>query len=403
MKRKRKGLLVAGMVVASLALLLMSGFASARPLADACGPGCYRELACWQLGPSLRCKKQCVCPGGEGVTPGVTPIGTYVPPPTPTPIQGEVGEIVCVPWCPSPYETMPVRVEYTWDGVMVAWWPAGGCCDPPCPCAEPGDERQPCTPDDETMSCEDEMWGAEVECELPAWYADQQPYPRGLVGVPVRFRVEDFLSRTCEGRYVHPSGDAECASCFEDEDNCSVGTMCKYRLLLKAEPVENVPPTWWCEDDGGGIGFEMGCVWQRSSWGKPELGKGLNCEPLPAFTVGASVPYWWYLADEYDVWSERCVDSECYCAPGDGTPECSEDCPEGTHPVNVCEEKVYYWDHHGPEWELLDMSLIRPGGPPYAENPNLTLVTHPPCDPDPVSGAIHVPVIEVQAPIEEQP
>jgi hypothetical protein len=201
------------------------------------------------------------------------------------------------------------------------------------------------------------------------------------------------------GAAVDPGGDdCDCrgdGSC--EDDPPPVGTICDFRLGLKAEPAHNVPPTWRCEEGGGGTGFQVSCVWQYSSAGKEYLGRGVDCEPLPAFTVRADVPYWWSFGRQWEQWEQVGQDCECVCQGFPGSDEC-EGTPgwcigENEHWERDC-DPIYAWNHHWHGWELLDLTLY--GYPmPYMPNPRVQLAPYRPCGPHPV-GALYVPCIEVQ-------
>ena len=131
-----------------------------------------------------------------------------------------------------------------------------------------------------------------------------------------------------------------------------------------------------------------------------------DCPTLPAYTVHATVPYWWSFARQWYTWEKVGDDCECVCHGGGGTNECSGEeglcvnAPDTEHWELEC-DPVYGWKHHEPEWVLLDLRDY--GWPtPYMINPNVQLIPHPPCEPNPPVGAIYVPCIEVQAPIEKQ-
>jgi hypothetical protein len=344
------------------------------------------------------------CEGSE--TPGSTGAAiTVMPPPSPTPPPGGNVE-----WC-LPYECAPgeTRLWLVWYLYNLKTYfpvrPLEPCCGDSCPCQEPTDIREPCGPGNGWLNCSE--FEASVQASLPVWHANREPYPRALVTLPVEMWVSDAAGNPTTdlpsvenwGHSVDPSGDA----C--DEDEPPVGTVCDYRLGLRVEPGSE-PPTWHVEDCGTTTGWRASCSgWTRSSWGKPELGAGLapDCPSLPAYTVGATVPYWWSFGRQWEQWEVISEDCECEHWPGFGTAACDldGDGEKDSDTKRVC-EKEYGWRHHGPNWVLLDLRDY--GWPtPYMRNPNVQLVAHPPCELAPPVGALYIPCIEVQAPIEKQP
>jgi hypothetical protein len=186
--------------------------------------------------------------------------------------------------------------------------------------------------------------------------------------------------------------------------------MCEYRLGLKMEP-GNEAPTWTFEECGTVTGPIAQCGWNRSSWGKPELGVGMRCEPLPAYTVKATVPYWWSIGRQWEAWEKVGQTCDCSCKVCEDPNGCSDECDcHGSgglciHDNEFCDRKckpVYGWRHHGPDWQLMDLRDYA-WPTPFMRNPNVQLIPHPPCEPNPPVGAIYVPCIEVQAPIEARP
>ena len=393
--------------------LLVGGFVTAHP--SICGPGCTPIMSCTVCGASMCCVETgCSCSGTA--IPGTPGAVVTVPAPlTPTPFPPLTVDMCLSDECP-PGETRYTLVSYRCE----AWcWPhrttyLEGCCGPHCPCGEPTEEEQPCTPGSGGIGCLE--YGAEVCADLPVWHANREPYPRALVTLPETVWVSDAAgnpitdlpSAETWSEPVDPGGsDCDC----RDDDSCDDepppgGTVCEYRVGLKADP-GNEPPTWIFEDCGSMTGWIAQCGWNRSSWGKPELGVGMapDCPPLPAYTVGASVPYWWSFGRQWEQWEKVSEDCECVCHGGAGTNECVGEpglcinAPHTEHWEHQC-DPVYNWKHHGPDWVLLDLTDY--GWPiPYMPNPNVKLIPHLPCEPNPPVGAIYVPCIEVQAPIEK--
>jgi hypothetical protein len=332
------------------------------------------------------------CEGGE--SPGGTPaVVTVQPPPSPTPPPG--GNVNwCLPnECP-PGETRLWLVWYLYNlKTYMPVRPVEPCCGDSCPCGEPVDVKQPCGTGSGWLRCSE--YEAKVQCALPVWLANREPYPRALVTLPLEVWVSDAAGNPttrlpvaeCWGGPVDPGG-GDC-----DDDEPPPGTMCNYRLGLRVEPGSE-PPTWQFEACGSATGWRASCPgWERSSWGKPELGLGMppDCPKLPAYTIRATVPYWWSFGRQWDAWEK--VGEEC-------KPEWVEE-PGGGYWKEDC-DPIYGWVHHGPNWVLLDLRDY--GWPtPYMRNPEVMLVPHPPCDTNPMVGVIYVPCIEVQAPIEKQP
>jgi hypothetical protein len=389
--------------------------------AQSCGPG--QVWACVSVfDPNTGTyREQCSCceAGGAG-----TPVsGIVTPQPTATPFP-PYSETMCLSdECPAG-ETRYSLVSYDCSsgvqpGVNVCW-PTDvvyleDCCGPHCPCGEPTSELQPCTGSATGLNCSE--FEASVKASLPVWTANREPYPRALVTLPEEVWVSDAAGNpvaslpTVEtwGDPVNPGGsNCDCrANGTCDEDPPPKGTVCDYKLGLRVEP-GNEPPTWSFEGCGSMTGWRARCGWNRSSWGKPELGVGMapDCPTLPAYTVHATVPYWWSFARQWYTWEKVGDDCECVCHGGGGTNECSGEeglcvnAPDTEHWELEC-DPVYGWKHHAPDWVLLDLRDY--GWPtPYMINPNVQLIPHPPCEPNPPVGAIYVPCIEVQAPIEKQ-
>jgi hypothetical protein len=406
---KRATIVIWSAVAGCLALLLLAstfgGRAAARPLGQVCEPPCWLETACQVVGNEIRCETHCTCPGGQ--TPGATPIGTpfpWTPMPTPTPLPIPGGVAWCLPNACPPGETRLWLLYYSQTSqTYIPAYTLETCCGPSCPCGQPTDVLQPCQPGIDTECSE---WGATVSASMPVWHADRIPYPRGLVTLGTSFWTSDADGNFTTdlpvtevwGSPVDPGGD-DCAcrddgSC--DDDPPPGGTICEFRLGLRAEP-GNEPPSWSCENDGGGIGYRVSCLWNHSSAGKEYLGKGLSCEDLPAFAVRASVPYWWSFARQWERWEQVGEDCECVCQGEAGDDECTGEpglCTgENEHWELDC-DPIYGWKDYGPDWVLLDM---RDYGyaTPYMRNPQVRLATYRTCGPHPV-GVLYVPCIEVQ-------
>jgi hypothetical protein len=336
-----------------------------------------------------------------------------MPPPTPTP-RPTGTYYWCLPDGCAPGETRLWLVLYlSWFGSYFPMRAMEPCCGPSCPCVDPSEIREPCGPGNGWLNCSE--YEASVEADLPVWHADREPYPRALVTLPVEMWASDAAgnpttalpSTEAWGDPVDPGGDA--CDCRDDgsceDDPPPVGTVCEYRLGLRIDPGSE-PPTWHIEDCGTTTGWRASCPgWTRSSWGKPERGVGMapDCPQLPAYTVRATVPYWWSFGRQWEQWEVVGQDCECAHWPGFGTAACDLDGDGESDPdtKRVCENR-YDWRHHGPDWVLLDLTLY--GWPtPYMLNPNVQLVAHPPCELAPPVGALYIPCIEVQAPIEKQP
>ena len=418
----RRMFLWATCLVVGLVVLLLAGEALARPpVQGACAPPCWGELACQPVGPDgFKCQETCRCPDGDMPgTPGATVVGTpfvVTPQPSPTPPPGGSVEW-CLPDECYPGQTRLWLVWYLYNlGVYSPVRPLEPCCGASCPCGTPTEERQPCSGGGQVACSE---WGASVQASLPVWGANRRPYPRALVTVPEEVWVSDgegnpvqvLPSAEVWGRPVDPGGqDCECRSDGSCEgDPPPAGTICTFRLGLKAEP-GNEPPTWSFEGCGAMIGWRAECRWNRSSWGRPESGVGLapDCPPLPAYAVHASVPYWWSFGRKWVQWEKVSTRwSDCFCRGSEPVGIPHRSC--GDLSCGACEGwcgkigvDIYGWRGHGPGWVLLDLTDY--GWPtPYARNFRVQLIPHPPCEPNPPVGVINVPCIEVQAPIEKQP
>lgn len=394
--------------------------------ANGCDPGacagqglCFASCDCKPSPTGIVCSEQCkeceaeATPGGTAV-PG-TPQPTLAPTPAPTVPAHWAVEQACLPDGCAPGESRPAKIFHLFGGGTVVQY-IGDCCDAPCNCPEPG-ERQPCTPGSSVTSCAE--WGASVRGTLPPWPANREPYPRALVTLPVRVWVSDALgnpSRQLPGAEFWgdpvspPTSDCSCRdddSCRRDESDH--GPICEYRLGLRADP-GNMPPTWNIEECGGGTGWQIACDgWQKSSWGKPELGVGLSpdCPRLPAYAATARVPYWWSLGRRWEEWEIVDQDCECECHGGAERPPGVEGCSMSgcdgadVHTELHCENR-YGWVEEGPNWILLDLTHY--GHPtPYMDNPFVYQIARPPCEVSPPVGALYIPCIEVQAPIQKWP
>jgi hypothetical protein len=395
--------IMAGLAVALLALAPAGrpSISSAAPLLDdVCAPPCGYVRVCEPTGAGMSCRDECQCPEGyETPAPGTAyPLPTSTPPPTPLPPNSL---FLCVTNDCPPGESRPALGYFSctapsycqFVGVKIL----GDCCDEPCLCNS-NEPPQPCNPGAST-TCADK-WGASVSASLPVWYADRKPYPRTMVTLGTSFWVSDASGRFTTqlpavekwGAEVDPGKeDCDCAGGDCEDDPPPAGTVCNYKLGLKAEPAPNTPPTWTCEDAGGGYGYQASCTWNFSSAGKEYLGRGVECESLPAFAVRASVPYWWSFGRQYDRWEK--VKTECQHWPGFGTAACDLD-GDGVNDPDTKRVSVYGWKHHGPDWVLLD---LRDYGysTPYMLNPRISLAPYHACGPHPV-GALYVPCIEVQ-------
>ena len=131
-----------------------------------------------------------------------------------------------------------------------------------------------------------------------------------------------------------------------------------------------------------------------------------DCPALPAYAVHATVPYWWSFARQWEQWKQTSTEwSDCFCRPegeplgiphqGCGAGACGE-CSGWCGKIGI---EQYGWKRHGPDWVLLDLTDYG-WATPYMLNPKVQMIPHPPCEPSPPVGAIYVPCIEVQAPIE---
>jgi hypothetical protein len=412
-KDKSRNLMILAVVAAALAMLIVLSDRHGAG-AQGCPPG--QEWVCVMVcDPATGgCNERCSC-CGSAVTPG-TPGGATVlpvtPPPTATPFPAESLDF-CVHDDCEPGETRYALIHYKcepWCYVDRIEY-LEPCCGRHCPCEELTEEHQPCTPGGGWISCSE--FGARVQCGLPVWHADREPYPRALVTMAERVWVTDLPTAQCWGAAVDPGGqDCDCrddGSC--EDDPPPADTICEFKLGLNIEP-GNEPPTWRFEGCGVTTGPRAECGWERSSWGRPALGVGMDCEPLPAYTVNATVPYWWSIGRQWEQWEKVDQDCECSCKVCEDPNGCSDECDCHGADDNLCIhddefcdevcEPAYDWRHHGDNWELLDLRDYG-WGTPYMLNPKVQLVPHPPCEPDPPVGAIYVPCIEVQAPIEARP
>lgn len=403
---RRRVWLAAAITVAVLGVLM---FFSPQPYqlnlkANGCGPG--QTEVCWEEfnTETGEYEEECEC-CDSGSTPGATGEATYAPvtpPPTATPFPDNTVSL-CAPDACDSGDTRLMLIYYTCDPACYPQYavPVEPCCGPSCPCEQQGGQDQYCTPGNGFINCS--QYSASVHCDLPAWHADREPYPRALVTMPETVWVVDRPTVTCWGDPVDPDSDCNSSS-------PSVGTTCNYKLGLKIEPGSQ-QPTWNFEDCGTRYGPRVQCSWNKSSWGKPaqwgdppQPGCGF-VQPLPAYRVTAWVPYWWSVGRQWDEWEQVGEDCDCTCVSGSGSDECSGSAGEciydDEHWDQDC-DPIYDWVHHGPNWERLDLTEYG-HATPYMPNGNVQLVSHPPCEPNPPVGVLNIPCIEVQAPIEEQP
>lgn len=395
----------------SLGLILGLGSISAQPAQQT---GCTPIYKCDSCSLSFCCEVTGYdCSGqqtpGAAVTPG-TPV-PVTPRPTATPFPPQSVDMCVADSC-AEGETRLALVHYRCMAGSGHCYPHSteyveGCCGPSCPCGETTDELQPCTPGGSTTCSE---YGATVCASLPVFYAGRQPFPRTMVTLAEHFwlsdangnPIQDMPTNVVWSSKVNPSGDAAC-SCREDgdcdDDSPPVGTKCDFQIGLKAEP-GNEPPTWSCEDAQGGTGYRVSCMWEHSSAGKEYNGFGKDCEDLPAFSVGATAPYWWSIGRQWYQWAQIGRDCDCVCATGTATDQCDCHGSDGSRCTGANEfckqecDPIYGWKHEGPNWELLDLRDY--GHPtPYMLNPRVQLAPSYDCGPHP-TGVIYVPVIEVQ-------
>ena len=403
MRRNLETAIAIGTTVVLLSLLLAMG-TMARPQAQGCAPPCSESEQCTvDPGGGMTCETVCVCPPGytpPAATPGAT-AAPWTPAPTATPLPDDLQQLCWQDAC-APGESRLMRFKFDPYGALINTYYIEECCGPSCPCQEPTTEDEPVTVPGDLVAASE--WGARVQLQLPVWTADRSPYPRGMVQLPNTIWAEDIPVASAWSSPVDP-GEDDClcrddGSC--DDDPPPAGTMCDFQIGLKTEP-GNQPPTWACEESGGGPGYQTTCTWKYSSADKPYIGKGLSCEDLPAFRVTASLPYWWSIGRRWYAWEQVGQDCECGCKVCEDPLGCSDQCDchgDGSLCIGENEfcdrdcEPIYGWVHHGPNWELLD---LRDYGHPRPDmlNRNVQLIHSRSCGPHPV-GVLPIPVIEVQ-------
>ena len=244
-----------------------------------------------------------------------------------------------------------------------------------------------------------------VSLQLPAWHASRDPYPRSMVRVPTTFRFEHAPSAEA---WSAPINVGDASACDAEHD----GVIRGWQIGLRTEPAF-ASPHWEAEDCGSFDGPVGTCTWKRSSWGKPELGVGLEGEPLPAYAVTAWVPYNWYSRARWESCEKSPTWGECTCSGVDpknspGWQSC------GTPPPGICtgvyndpptewwgkwRTEEYKWVSHDTGWQFIDLTRF---GLSTSWMPNPRVQQLPTAlEPNPPVGALYVPVIEVQSIIEK--
>lgn len=365
-------------------------------------------------------------PGGtppSGGPPGSVPPGSGTPMPaiTPTPYLGLPGSyfwVLCVPvttsYCSSGFaDVLIYHFGPPWNAdvpVSFICTSAGRCQGtPPSPPPEP--PEPPCVPallgGTIAIWCEDYLVG--TSASIPPAQVIRQPWPRALVGVPVRFTAS-VPDSSAEGwtEYVFPAPQPEREGQIR---NLRYGLRWeRLKMPWNSQVLLGSPPPgdaiWYFDDrfwvlgncftyDLPGAGMVQNCpsnyatglsaihIYETSSadqinpfrYGdpgdKPRNGPDLNGTlTLPAYQV-AFTTFWvaeW--AMEYDRY--ECKNrywSDCFCRP-EGEPlgiphnSCSNKPPSCTGwwgSVEVCEE--YDWVHHFDGWHPID--LRRLGAPQW--------------------------------------
>jgi len=147
--------------------------------------------------------------------------------------------------------------------------------------------------------CEDMNWGAagiqclgeyglSVSVSIPCQRVERVPYPRGMVLVPNRMEILPG-GETAEAW----SNTLDYNACLSYDLTDGERAIRNYRIGLKWQRIDWMPPYWEVEESGSYYGSVVGnIIWDHSSWGKPECGPGLQPgERLPAFRVRVYT-YW---------------------------------------------------------------------------------------------------------------
>ncbi len=385
---------------------------------DACTCGCY-EVCVPDINGGVRCYDECnVCGATATPVPGTTPQPTATPLPIPYPYtcDGQYCYVeTCIrDACPSDDYANAyryARIVFTYDGQYVSTSYLKECGEPPCDMPEGGEGKAgECIIDgsgiiNDVVNCLGE-YEVSVSLRLPAWHANRDPYPRGMVYVPTRFWMVDAPAAEAWSAPVD-IGDAD-----EGCDADHVGVINDWKIGLRTEPAL-LSPHWEAEECGAFDGPVGSCTWQKASWGKPYLGVGKDGEPLPAYRVTGWLPYNWFSRTTWDECVEEYKWGECGCSGVDptGSPDW-QDC--GDPPPGICvgvyddpqtewwgkwREPEYRWQHHDSGWRFIDLTLF--GYPTsWMPNPNVQQVPTA-LEPNPPVGALYVPVIEVQSTNEE--
>ncbi|MBU0495604.1 MAG: hypothetical protein KKB13_27465 [Chloroflexi bacterium] len=452
---ERRAALLIGLSLVAVLVVLGLGTQAARPAAaappaapqfDPCG-GCPASYECrlvWQNGVSTW---TCVWvgqstpvptnppgptpppgptqPPGPTAPPGPTPPpgtpGPTTPAATPTPCDYWTEIISCVWGACSPGQGIDVRVYYDCQtGLIIAHeeLPCHDCFGTPTPTVSRPTVVPPtpiCMPVYSGGSVSfDPACIAQVQAAIPCVRVTREPYPRGLVSVPMQFtlggpdQAEMWSNPLPEGV---PPGTVSCMG-------QSHARYRDYQLGLKwvrigsaawgatGLPGPQPGAPYWTFDErswnpgGSASGETVMHRYETSSWGKPTNGPA----GLPAYQVSLSTYWGLFWAVQYDEW--QCVAGEDRCVPRnpDGTcrgqatayqPWCGDLCPNQSGNARwVC--TACDWVHQFDGWHLID---LRPYGSPnwYDTSQKVAL----PQQGVGCANVIPVPVIEAQGVIEQ--
>jgi hypothetical protein len=140
--------------------------------------------------------------------------------------------------------------------------------------------------------CEDLDWGASgVQCNgaynlsvsvtVPCQRISRMPYPRGLVASPVNLSFSPDANVSWVQNWSQTLDYHECMAYGLKQGKRMIRN---YRIGLAWGRIDGMAPRWELQEAGGGNGFAVSAVWQKSSFFGDECGPGLNAgDVLPAF------------------------------------------------------------------------------------------------------------------------
>ncbi len=336
---------------------------------------------------------------------------------------------ICVPGSRFSYLICDEGQRCTYVCNDAGQWESWGCipvydvCVDDLVCLTPSGSYEPTcwtpeTREDSETPCEDLDWGtAGIQClgeygldvsvTVPCQRVGRIPYPRGMVVVPNRMWI-DANSPAWVESWSQTLDYNACLSHDIKEDDRLIRN---FRIGLAWERIDDMPPYWKVEESGTYRGWSVGGIaWERSSWGKPRCGPGLQQgERLPAYRVDVYTywqAYWRRVYDRQKKFEECESDWRCdawgqcntVCdIDGDGHADsgtkwetylCNTDENEDGIPDDEC------WEEVDSGWQPFDLRMF--GYPTSyfvssAAGPIPTAL-----EPNPGCSGVCVPVIEVQ-------